>query len=107
MGESKRYHSPTRAHQARQNRRAVLDAAHDLFVEQGYGATTLEQIADRAGVSKPTVFNAVGNKVEVFRTIRDIAMAGGGEQQRLSLDAPDLDTAVAWVADYIAQVCRR
>jgi AcrR family transcriptional regulator len=107
MGESTRYHSPARAEQARQNRRAVLDAAHDLFVEQGFGATTIEQIADRAGVSKPTVFNAVGNKVEVFRTVLDIAMAGDGEPHRLSLDARDLDTAVTRVADYIAQVCRR
>jgi len=107
MGEGTRYHSPARAEQARQNRRAVLDAAHDLFVEQGFGATTIEQIADRAGVSKPTVFNAVGNKVEVFRTVRDIAMAGGEESRRLSLSTKDLDAAIARVADYIAQVNRR
>lgn len=107
MGESTRYHSPARAEQARQNRRAVLDAAHDLFLEQGYGATTLEQIAERAGVSKPTVFNAVGNKVEVFRTVRDIAMAGGEEPHRLSPSTKDVDAAVGRVADYIAQVNRR
>ena len=107
MGESTRYHSPARAEQARQNRRAVLDAAHDLFLEQGYGATTLEQIADRAGVSKPTVFNAVGNKVEVFRTVRDIAMAGDEEPHRLSVSTKDLDAAIARVADYITQVNRR
>jgi len=106
MGEGTRYHSPTRAHQARQNRRAVLDAAHDLFVEQGFGATTIEQIATRAGVSKPTVFNAVGNKVEVFRTVRQEAVSGDDPSQELAA-ATTASEAVAVVADHITAVCRR
>lgn len=43
---------------------------------QGYGATTIDQVAQRAGVSKPTVFNVVGNKQALLRTVRDIAIAG-------------------------------
>ena len=105
MGEGTRYHSPARAELARRNRRAVLDAARDLFDEQGYGATTIEQIAQRAGVSKPTVFNAVGNKVEVFRTVRAEAVS---EDPELDLDrAETLDDAVTAVADHIARICRR
>jgi len=57
----------------------VLDAARQLFIAQGYGATTVEQIAQRAGVSKPTVFSAVGNKQMVLRAARDTALAGDGE----------------------------
>ncbi len=57
----------------------MLKAARQLFIAQGYGATTVEQIAQRAGVSKPTVFTAVGNKQTVLRTVRDTAIAGDGQ----------------------------
>jgi AcrR family transcriptional regulator len=70
------YSSPLRERQASTTRRAVLDAARELFLAQGYGATTVEQIAQRAGVSKPTVFSAVGNKQMVLRAVRDTAIAG-------------------------------
>src|SRR5689334_11940271 len=70
------YSSPVRARQAAATRAAVLDAARELFLEQGYGATTIDQIAARAGVSKPTVFTAVGNKQTVLSAVRDVAMAG-------------------------------
>ena len=64
------YSSPLRQGQAQATRRAVLQAAHELFIAQGYGATTVEQIAQRAGVSKPTVFSAVGNKQQLLRAVR-------------------------------------
>ena len=54
----------------------MLEAARQLFISQGYGATTVDQIAQRAGVSKPTVFSAVGNKQMVLRAVRDGAIAG-------------------------------
>jgi len=57
----------------------VLEAARELFIAQGYGATTVDQIAQRAGVSKPTVFSAVGNKQMVLRAVRDLAIAGDDE----------------------------
>jgi len=70
------YSSPLRERQASVTRRAVLDAARELFIAQGYGATTVEQIAQRAGVSKPTVFSALGNKQMVLHAVRDAAIAG-------------------------------
>jgi AcrR family transcriptional regulator len=45
-------------------------------VAQGYGTTTIDQIAAKAGVSKPTVFTAVGNKQAVLAAVRDVALAG-------------------------------
>lgn len=85
------YTSPLRAEQAAASRRAILDAARHLFLSQGYGATTIEQIAQRAGVSRPTVFTAVGNKQTLLKTVRDVAMAGDDDPtpvaQRPSLDA--------------------
>jgi Bacterial regulatory proteins, tetR family len=65
-----------RQRQVQAARRAVLDAARELFTTQGYGATTAGQIAQRAGVSKPTVFSAVGSKQMVLRAVRDAVIAG-------------------------------
>jgi AcrR family transcriptional regulator len=73
---SRRYLSPRRQQTAQQTRRAVLAAAQALFVEHGYLATTVEQIAQRAGVSKPTVFAAVGSKRTLLKQLRDLALAG-------------------------------
>jgi AcrR family transcriptional regulator len=79
VNRSRRYESPLRAQAAGQTRRAVLDAARELFVSQGYVATTVEQIARRAGVSKPTVFASGGSKKAIFKTLHDQAMAGDEE----------------------------
>lgn len=73
----------SRAEKTRLTRRRIVAAAADLFLDQGYGATTLDQIAARAGVSKPTVFSAVGNKQTVLSAVRDVAMAG--DDQKLSM----------------------
>jgi AcrR family transcriptional regulator len=78
-GERKPYSSPLRDKQAAQTRRAVLTAARELFLAHGYGATTIEQVAAAAGVSKPTVFSAVGNKQTLLAVVRDVAMAGDDE----------------------------
>lgn len=64
-----------RQESARATRQAVLAAAAELFVRQGWAATTIDAIAERAGVSRPTVF-AVGGKVALLAQARDVAMAG-------------------------------
>ncbi|NYD66208.1 TetR/AcrR family transcriptional regulator [Agromyces atrinae] len=47
--------------------RAMLeDAATELFLEQGYAKTSVEQIAQRAGVSRNTFFNYFSGKADVF-----------------------------------------
>ena len=76
---SRTYRSPRREEAARQTRAAVLAAAAELFVAQGYGATSVDQVAERAGVSKPTVFTAVGNKATLLKVVRDVALAGDDE----------------------------
>jgi AcrR family transcriptional regulator len=109
------YTSPLREQQATATRRAVLDAARQLFIAQGYGATTVEQIAQRAGVSKPTVFTAVGNKQTVLRAVRDAAIAGDDEPvpvaQRPAADRiraePDQRQAVELLAQHLTGVASR
>lgn len=72
---SRPYSSPRRQRAARATRRAVLDAARDLFVSKGYAAATIDEIAAAAEVSRPTVFS-VGSKPELLKAVRDIAIAG-------------------------------
>jgi AcrR family transcriptional regulator len=76
---ARQYRSPRRAQTARTTRRLVLDAARALFLQQGYVGTTIDQIAARAGVSKPTVFAAVGSKRTLLKELRDLALAGDEE----------------------------
>ena len=72
---SRPYSSPRRERAARATRRAVLDAARQLFLSKGYGAATIDEIATVAEVSRPTVFS-VGSKPELLKLVRDIAIAG-------------------------------
>lgn len=44
----------------------ILKAAHELFTEKGYQATTTKEISARAGVAEPTLFRHFGSKVDVF-----------------------------------------
>ena len=50
-------------------RAAIARAATELFLAQGYHATSTEQIASAAGVSKQTVYNQFGDKERLFREI--------------------------------------
>lgn len=70
------YRSTLRAAQAAETRRAIVAAAAHLFVERGYAATTIDAVAAGAGVSRKTVFTAVGGKVELLKTAVDWAVAG-------------------------------
>lgn len=48
---------------------AIIEAATRIFLEQGYGQTSMEQIARAAGVAKQTLYNHFGNKEALFRAI--------------------------------------
>lgn len=73
------YHSPRRAEQAALTRRAVLDAARELFVARGYAATTVADIAERARVSLDTVYATVGRKPALLRQLVETAISGTGQ----------------------------
>jgi AcrR family transcriptional regulator len=78
------YRSDLRAAQALQTRRAIVAAATRLFVEDGYGATTIDAVAEAAGVSRKTVFTAVGGKLELLKLALDWAVAGDDEPVALA-----------------------
>ncbi|HEY5114179.1 MAG TPA: TetR/AcrR family transcriptional regulator [Nakamurella sp.] len=72
----RRYHSPRRLEQAAATRQALLAAASDLFIDNGYTATTVTQIAQRAGVSLDTVYATVGRKPALLRELVETAISG-------------------------------
>lgn len=73
---TRRYAAPQRVAQAAATRRAVLKAARDLFVQRGYAATTVSDIAARATVSVDTVYAAVGRKPVLLRELVETAISG-------------------------------
>src|SRR5918994_6169571 len=61
---------PRAAHLGPERRRPqVLDAALALFLERGYDGTSMQAIADRAGVTKPVVYACFPGKDELFRAL--------------------------------------
>jgi AcrR family transcriptional regulator len=68
-----------RQKRARQTRRSILAAAHELFVRQGYARTTIRQIADQADVAWQTVYAVFGGKPAILSAVFDVAVAGDDE----------------------------
>jgi AcrR family transcriptional regulator len=75
----RRYESTHRQEQARQTRRAILEAAAVLFVEPGYAATPLTAVATRAGVAIQTVYKIFGSKQALLSALVDVTVAGDDE----------------------------
>ncbi|MFG1654778.1 TetR/AcrR family transcriptional regulator [Micromonospora sp. NPDC049275] len=65
-----------RAERSRRTREKVVEAARELFVAQGYGATSLQEVADRAGVAVQTVYFVFRNKRTLFKDVVDTSIAG-------------------------------
>lgn len=58
---------PRAAHQGPERRRPmILDAAFEVFLEKGYEGASMEEIARRAGVSKPVVYSSFAGKDALF-----------------------------------------
>lgn len=73
------YDSSSRQEGARATRRAILVAARKLFLQRGYAATTMPDIARSAGVALDTVYAAVGKKPALFRLLVETAISGEDE----------------------------
>jgi AcrR family transcriptional regulator len=93
-GVKRRYDSTRRQQQARENRLRILAAAHELFVDQGYGSTTIADVARAAGVAVETVYSAFRNKPTLLHRAWDIAV-GGDEQDVHLLDRPEMRAMLA------------
>ena len=62
---------------AERRRLAILAAAQELFAEGGYAATSVQAVADRAGVAIDTVYATVGRKPQLLLAVHDMALAEG------------------------------
>lgn len=60
-----------RQRQALATQQLILDAARTLFLEQGYGITTIDAIAGKAGVAISTVYSIYKNKRGILKAIRE------------------------------------
>ncbi|WP_200834579.1 TetR/AcrR family transcriptional regulator [Amycolatopsis alkalitolerans] len=65
-----------RTAQARATRSRIIESARELFLGQGYAATTLDQIALRAGVAVQTVYFHFRNKATVLKEVMDVSSVG-------------------------------
>ncbi|HLU73064.1 MAG TPA: helix-turn-helix domain-containing protein, partial [Nonomuraea sp.] len=53
-------------------RRQLLSAAQEVFVENGYHAAAMDEIAERAGVSKPVLYQHFPGKLELYLALLDL-----------------------------------
>jgi AcrR family transcriptional regulator len=83
-----------RSEKARLTRSRILDAAGELFVRDGYGATALQDIAERAGCAVQTIYYGFGNKQTVLKEVVDRTIAGDDEPVA-TMDRPWFREALA------------
>jgi AcrR family transcriptional regulator len=70
------YNSPLRARRAEQTRAALVAAATRLFIEKGWAATGMRDIAREAGVALETLYTHFSSKPNLLQAVIDIAVAG-------------------------------
>jgi AcrR family transcriptional regulator len=78
----RRYRSPRRREQAEETRERILGAARSLFESNGYGGSTIESIAEEAGVAAQTVYATFGSKRGILLALLD-ALAAEANRPRM------------------------
>lgn len=101
------YHSPQRAQQANATRRAVLDAANRLFSTDGYGRTTMDAVAEAAGLSVATVYLLFRTKLGLISALVREATEDPALDVRQVLVAADVEAKVRVGAGLIRQLHER
>lgn len=88
----------------------MIATAKELFIERGYPATTLEQIADQADTSLPTLYRTFGSKRALLKAVLDTSFVGDDEPVAFG-DRPQVQAALgggdpATLIDAFAVICR-
>ena len=93
--KSRRYDSSRRREQARLNRDAIVAAARQRFLADGFTATTIASIAAEAGASPDTIYKSFEGKAGLLRAVCEDALAGGdpipAEQRSDAMQAAETD----------------
>jgi AcrR family transcriptional regulator len=99
-----------RVAQADATRVEIVAAARELFLSRGYVRTSLNAVAELAGVAVQTIYNSVGNKAALLAAVLDQATAGPGAArpvaeflQERSGGVHGLDGLSTLIADWIAE----
>ena len=71
----------------RERREQLLDVGRALFAEKGFEATSIEEIAARAGVSKPVVYEHFGGKEGLYAVVVDREMSDLLDRLTVALQA--------------------
>ncbi|HVQ88473.1 MAG TPA: TetR/AcrR family transcriptional regulator [Actinomycetes bacterium] len=111
----RQYDASRRKESAARTRAAIIDAGRQLFVERGYAATTVADIATAARVAPATVSAAFGGKSGLLKTMLDVGIAGDDEpvpiaERQIAADVaaePDPGKQVALLADFVTDVHMR
>jgi AcrR family transcriptional regulator len=69
--------------------RQILSLAEDLFAERGYEGASMDELAARAGVSKPVIYGLVGSKEELYRRCFERAADELEESVRAAIEGRD------------------
>lgn len=107
----RRYDGSRRREQARARRLAVVLAARDLFERDGFRATTLAAIAERADISVEGIYKTFGSKAALAKAVFDVVLAGDDEPEPVAArpeltavrDEPDLPTKIRRFVEGLAQ----
>jgi AcrR family transcriptional regulator len=92
----------------RKARRAqLLESALEVFVAQGYHAAAMDDIAERAGVSKPVLYQHFPGKLDLYLALLDVSCDTIIDNCRDALDSTDdnkqrVAAAMAVFYDYVA-----
>ena len=70
-------------------RRQLLAAAQEIFVARGYHAAAMDEIADRAGVSKPVLYQHFPGKLELYLALLEEHSESLVEKQREALEGTE------------------
>ena len=73
-----------------ERREQLLEAASDVFVDRGFHAAGMDEIADRAGVSKPVLYQHFSSKLDLFLAVLaqhvDVLVSGVRQALRTTTD---------------------
>jgi TetR/AcrR family transcriptional regulator len=86
-------------------RERILESAHVLFVEKGYAAVSMREIAAHSGVTKSLIHHHFGSKEALWELVKERAFAAYAEGQAADLSRaaePDADLLINAVRRYFA-----
>ena len=109
MGKSARSAEQSDEHQTKGERTTarILDAAEDLFAERGFEATSLREIARRAGLQQPGLYNHFASKRDLYAAVLDRALSPMADAMAAAMTASGtgraLDRLPAIITDVLLE----